>query len=194
LAKLSFSLHPLEDSSAASLRVVPIPPDRTEALAGGDADGKVLRRGTGVHRLASRCSSNEEDAPVACGSRSPELLGRIWRTLDLFFLAVQRRWQVLRHGMRQRPGISYNKASFLFLLRLPMLMLLRGVSRRLALFSVELPWWLTDGYGSVGEASSNKRLLLQGGGCVLLLLSSVSGHGGSERGWLPVDSYSIGGE
>jgi hypothetical protein len=188
----TFLSHPLEDSSVASLRVAPTTPDRTEALAGGDTDGKVLRRGTRARRLGSRCSSSAEDAPVACGSRSPELLGRIWHTLALFFLAVQHRWQVLRHGRRQGLGISYNKASFLFLLRFPMLMLLRGISRRPALFSVDLPWWWTSGYGSVGEASSNKRLLLRAGVCVLLLLSSASGHGGSEGGWSQVYSCWIG--
>jgi hypothetical protein len=178
-----FLSHPLEDSSAASLRVTPTTPDRTEALAGGDADGKVLRRGTETRRLGSRYSTSAEYAPVACRSRSSELLGRIWRTLALFFLTVQRRWQVLRHGRRQGLGISYNKASFLFLLRLPMLMLLRGVSWRCSLLSYH-------GDGPAGMALSAKPLLISGSFsepvgvcccCSPLLPAMVARKGGSRR-------------
>jgi hypothetical protein len=74
-----------------------------------------------------------------------------------------------------------------------MLTFFRGVGRRSACSSIKPPWWLSGGFGAVDKAPFNKRLLLQGGRCALLLLSSVSVHGGAERGWSPASSR-IGGD
>jgi hypothetical protein len=79
-------------------------------------------------------------------------------------------------------GFSLNKAPFLSLSRLPKLALLRGVRWPPESFSVKLPRWWCSGRGYIGEASFNKRIMLQRSGFLLLLLLSLVGHGGLGKG------------
>jgi hypothetical protein len=65
-------------------------------------------------------------------------MGRIWKLLALFFIAVQLRWQELWRRRRWVLGSFLNKAPPFSLWRLPKLVFIRGVRRLPESFSVKL--------------------------------------------------------
>jgi hypothetical protein len=125
--------------------------------------------------------------------RFPDPSGRIWCILVLLFTAVMLRWQERWLWRRWMPSFSINKAPLFFLLRLPTLMLFRGIRRLPEPLSVELPRWWCGGWVSIGEASSNKRDLLRRCGILLLVLPILTSHGGVARIWPPATTCSDGG-
>jgi hypothetical protein len=98
----------------------------------------------------------------------------------------------LRRRWSGAPGLSLNKASLFVLWRLPLLALLRGVSRSLQASSVQPSRWWSGGGGPVGEISFSQRLQIRSCSTVLLLLLPLVGRGGGRRGWSPALSYSKG--
>jgi hypothetical protein len=118
--------------------------------------------------------------------------GQIWSALVFCFVVDQLRWLELRRRWSGAPGLSLNKASLFFLWRLPLLALLRGVSRSLQASSVQPSRWWSGGGGPVGEISFSQRLQIRSCSTVLLLLLPLVGCGGRRRGWSPALSCSKG--
>jgi hypothetical protein len=132
---------------------------------------------------------------VACGSWSPDLHGRFWRTLASFFLTVQLWWRELWHGRRQELGISDNKAILSFFWRLCVLARHHSARQSLDRLFVKLPWWRR------GTQSRSNEAFFFNKWCVfflwlwssLLMLSLLAGHGDRKKCKLLVAVCSKGG-
>jgi len=177
------------------LRVDPRSPGQSDALLGGDARRRWVRKGAGSSSLGFRSWICSRVSLVASWSRSPDLIGQIWRAQGFILLVVLLRWQEQWHGVWSKLGISFNKAVLPCLWRFLVLVRLRSTRRSPEKSFVKPSRWWLGVIGGSGETFFNKRMAsLPYFWRSMRLLPLLAGHGGAADGGRTVTSCSSGGD